>query len=98
MDIGEEGYGDGLPTYTEPDAVQFVEDMERHGYPVEHYHGRFYWRGPAVRTDESGEDEYGLPTLQDVVRATDVKVQWDNMGHDWIVYPVNGDIGVPANG
>src|SRR5687768_9684889 len=77
-----------LPTYTAPDAVQFVEDMQSHGYAVEHYHGRSFWHGPAVRTD----DEDG-PDLQDVIRATSVKLQWDSMGYNEIVYPITGDVG-----
>lgn len=75
-----------LPNYTNQTVLQFVEDMRSAGYDVEHYHGRFYWQGPAVRTDEAG-----TPSLQDVIRATTIPVQWDNMGYDWIVYPIASD-------
>lgn len=84
----EAEYVGDLPEYTEPDAIQFVEDMRQAMLPVEHYHGRFYWQGPAVRVDD----------LQDAMSETKVRVQWDSMGMGYIVYPVNGDKGVPANG
>ena len=61
---------------------QFVEDMESAGIEYEEYKGRFFYRGPAVRTNEKG-----FPTRQDVIRATKVKVQWDNLGLDFVVYP-----------
>ena len=72
------------------DAKKFVEDMAEVGIETEHYNGRFFWQGPAARTDEDG-----WPTMQDVIRATTVKVQWDNLGLDWIIYPVKRDPGMP---
>ena len=65
---------------------QFAEDMYAVGIPVEPYHGRFMWYGPAVRSHEM----YG-PTLQFIIRATTVKVQWDNLGMHYIVYPIDSD-------
>ena len=62
---------------------QFVKDMEKAGIEHEEYHGKFFYHGPAVKTKEEG-----FPTRQDVIRATKVKVQWDNYGLDFIVYPV----------
>lgn len=62
---------------------QFVKDMEKAGIEYEEYQGRFFYHGPAVKTKEEG-----FPTHQDVIRATKVKVQWDNYGLDFIVYPV----------
>ncbi len=59
---------------------QFVTDMEQAGFDVEHYHGRFFWEGPAVRCER--EDE------QDVIRATKVRLQSDSMGLGTIFYPV----------
>ena len=56
--------------------------METAGYKWEDYNGRYYYHGPAVRTDEDNG-----PTLQDVIRATKVALQWDNLARDWIVYP-----------
>lgn len=73
-------------TYTDRDCIQFVDDMEQAGLEVEHYHGRFYWEGPAVRVDD----------LQDAMSETKVRVQYDNMGLGWIVYPKASDAGVPA--
>ena len=62
---------------------QFVEDMENAGIEYDgEYNGRFFYHGPAVRTNEKG-----FPTRQDVIRATKVKLQWDNLGLDFIIYP-----------
>ncbi len=61
---------------------QFVRDMEIAGIEYEEYKGRFFYHGPAVRTNEKG-----FPTRQDIIRATKVELQWDNMGFDFIVYP-----------
>ncbi len=61
---------------------RFRDDMERAGIQVQEYRGRFFYEGPAVVTDEDG-----WPTLQDVIRATEVPLQWDNMGLDFVVYP-----------
>jgi len=70
--------------YSNKECNQFVEDMEAAGYEVRHYEGRSFWKGPAVVTDNENGD-----TLQDVIRATDVRLQWDQMGRcDLIVYPV----------
>ena len=63
--------------YEEPDHLRFVEDMEEAGLEVKNYRGRFYWEGPAVQVDD----------LQDALRATKVRCQWDNLGLGWIVYP-----------
>jgi len=71
-----------MTTYDNTIYQQFVEDMEEAGIEWEHYRGRFYYEGPAARTNENG-----FPTQQDVIRATKVNVQWDNMGFNWIVYP-----------
>lgn len=68
--------------YSNEKYQQFVEDMEESGIEWEDYHGRFMYHGPAVRTDENN-----WPALQDVIRATKVKLQWDNLAFDWIVYP-----------
>ena len=62
---------------------QFIEDMEKAGIEYDgEYHGRFFYQGPAVRTNENG-----FPTRQDVIRATKVELQWDNLGMDFIIYP-----------
>lgn len=63
---------------------QFIEDMKKAGIEYDgEYHGRFFYHGPAVITDEEG-----FPTLQDVIRATKVKLQWDNMGMGFVTYPI----------
>lgn len=61
---------------------QFVADMQRAGIECEEYNGRFFYHGPAVNTNEKG-----FPTCQDVIRATKIELQWDNMGMDFVVYP-----------
>lgn len=61
---------------------RFVKDMEDAGIEYEEYKGRFFYHGPAVRTKEKG-----FPTLEDVIHATNVRLQWDNLGSDFIVYP-----------
>jgi hypothetical protein len=68
--------------------VKFVRDMEKAGYDVFHYSGRYYWEGPAVSTSRRD----GI-TAQDVIRATKVKLQHDSMGLDEIYYPVASDEG-----
>lgn len=50
------------------------------GYEVDEYHGRYAYVGPAVRIDAS--------ELQDVLRATSVRVVWDTLGKNgYVVYP-----------
>ena len=68
---------------------QFVKDMENAGIEYDgEYHGRYFYHGPAVRTSEKG-----FPKLQDVIRATKVELQWDNLGKiDFIAYPVIADV------
>lgn len=73
---GEKGNGEDI-------YEQFVKDMEKAGIEYdEEYHGRFFYHGPAVRTNENG-----FPTRQDVIQATKVKLRWDTMGFGFIVYP-----------
>lgn len=60
---------------------QFVDDMEAAGYDVEHYRGRSFWTGPAVRATERDRE-------QDIIRATKVRLQSDSMGLGSIWYPV----------
>lgn len=61
---------------------KFAKECDAKDMDVRHYNGRFYFSGPAVFTNEEG-----FPTKQDVIRATSMKVQWDNMAFDWVVYP-----------
>jgi hypothetical protein len=62
------------------DQEKFKKDMERAGYEVEDYNGRFFYRGYAVRCEREQE--------QDVIRATKVRLQKDQMGLGLILYPV----------
>jgi hypothetical protein len=57
--------------------------MQKAGIPVRHYRGRWYWTGPAAVTDrDNGLEE------QDIIRATKVRLQRDNLALDWILYPL----------
>lgn len=60
---------------------QFCEDIEENTeLELEHYRGRFFYEGPAVFVEA---DE-----LQDVIRATKVRVQTDDYGKTGVVvYP-----------
>lgn len=59
--------------------LKFAKEVSSKGFKVNHYRGRFSYEGPSVHCDE---DE-----LQDVIRATEVYVQWDSMGRGYVVYP-----------
>ncbi len=60
---------------------QFEQDMVDADIEVAPYRGRHFYDGPAVRTSRDG------PSLQDVMRATAVAVQWDHLGLNLVVYP-----------
>lgn len=67
----------------EPETYRvFRRDMKAAGYEVYEYRGRFWYQGPAVNTDRRNG-----PDLDDIIAATTVKVQWDGMGLDQVVYP-----------
>lgn len=66
--------------YDNDTCNKFVEECENAGFEVEHYRGRFYWTGPAVRCENSD--------YQTLVRATSMELQHDSMGLGMIVYPV----------
>jgi hypothetical protein len=66
-----------MPTYTRPEHLRFVEDMEAAGLEVRHYEGRFFYSGPAVFVDD----------IQDALSHTKVPCQWDHMGLGFVVYP-----------
>jgi len=68
----------GVEDYSDEHAKQFCRDMTNAGFDVEHYNGRFFWEGPAVRCDDP----------DDVESETKVPCQWGNMGRSYIVYPV----------
>jgi hypothetical protein len=62
---------------------KFVEDLEIAGIVTAAYSGRFFWEGPAARSDQQNG-----PTLQDIIKKTAVPLQWDSLDADYIVYPV----------
>lgn len=72
-----------MTDYTNPVFIRFVKDMEEAEIDVRDYSGRNFYKGPAVVTSRSD----GL-TVQDVIRATNLKLQMDNMGLDHVLYPV----------
>ena len=63
--------------YQKQHYQQFAEDMSNAGLEVRDYRGRNFYSGPAVFCED----------IQDVIRMTQVKVQWDSMGFDFVVYP-----------
>lgn len=67
--------------HTEPKRYwRFRQDMDTAGYAVEEYRGRNYYQGPAIQYE--GYD------LQNVIRATTVRLQTDQLGKSGlIVYP-----------
>lgn len=87
-DLDDEAEGDDGHVYTTPDAIRFVNDMQNLGLDVKHYKGRFFWEGPSVQTSRKHDVD-----LQDIIKATRVKLQWDSMGLDQVVYPVKKDAG-----
>jgi hypothetical protein len=62
---------------------KFVQDMKIAGICTAAYHGRFFWEGPAARSDERNG-----PTLQDIINRTEVPLQWDILDSNYIAYPV----------
>ena len=62
---------------------KFVEDMRVAGIVTATYGGRFFWEGPAARSDQQNG-----PTLQDIIKKTAVPLQWDALNSNYIVYPV----------
>jgi hypothetical protein len=74
----------GRCVWKNPRFQKFQDDMVKAGFNVRPYHGRFFYHGPAVETGGRSGDN---PELDDVIRATKVKVQWDELGLGQIVYP-----------
>lgn len=66
--------------WNDGDHASFVSDMEAAGREVHYYQGRSFWKGPAVQCDAAD--------LQEVIRETRVKLQWDQLGLGYIVYPL----------
>lgn len=79
----------GEKTYTASDCVAFCEAALGEGCRIEHYHGRFCWEGPAVRTDK----DHDVHDLVAMAKEAGVPVKTDQMGMGHIVYPVVSDNG-----
>ena len=62
---------------------KFVVDMDAAGIVTAAYLGRFFWEGPAARSDQLNG-----PTLQDIIKKTAVPLQWDSLDSNYVVYPV----------
>ena len=58
---------------------EFRRDMEKAGRKVIEYNGRFFYHGPAVTINKDD--------LQDIMRETEVRLKWDDMGKGLVVYP-----------
>lgn len=69
--------------YTERNCIKFVKDMKKAGLEPYHYHGRYYWHGPAVT----------VKNVQLAFSATKVPCQYDQMGLGYVVYPRASDEG-----
>lgn len=62
---------------------QFRKDMRKANREIEFYWGRFHYRGWATRVND-------LNDLQEVIRDTNVLLQWDQLGKiGHVVYPLN---------
>jgi len=66
-----------ISDYEQESYKQFIRDVRCEGYEPTHYNGRFFFKGPCIIVEN----------IQDGIRATNVEVQWDNMGRDYVIYP-----------
>ena len=71
---------EGKSTYPIPRYNLFWDEIRKMGKTPYHYEGRYYYEGPAVNVDDDDEK-------QEVIRATSMPLQWDNLGLGWVVYP-----------
>jgi hypothetical protein len=62
---------------------KFILDMDLAGIVTAAYVGRFFWEGPAARSDQQNG-----PTLRDIVNGTAVPLQWDRLASNYMVYPL----------
>jgi hypothetical protein len=61
------------------DHDRFRKDMKKAGFEVQEYQGRSFWEGPAVAIDKQD--------YQEVIKATTITLQHDQLGFGLIVYP-----------
>lgn len=79
-----------MPRKTLTPAEQFTRDMERAGFEVEDFPTRRGDYLPAVHCTMGSSRYSDHPDVQDVVRATKVRLQWDGNGGLVVVMPVEG--------
>ena len=60
---------------------KFVEDMAVAGIVTAAYLGRFFWEGPAARSDQQNG-----PTLQDIIKKTKIPLQWEALNSNGCGY------------
>lgn len=69
--------------HPEPENQQlFRKNMEAAGIEYEFYRGRFFYQGWAARAHDR-------KAFQAIIKASEVELQWDELGLGWIVYPVS---------
>ena len=69
--------------YKDSNARTFATALLAAGFDVTHYRGRFGFEGPAAPADDP-------PALVRAIQATPRQfadiLQWDNLGHGYILY------------
>jgi hypothetical protein len=63
--------------YKSEDHQTFVSEMKSDGRDVEHYNGRNFYEGPSIHCDRS--------ELEDVIRASTVRLGWESLGKSGLV-------------
>ena len=67
--------------YDQGNHRKFVEEMKMVGREVEHYTGRNFYEGPSIHCDRS--------ELEDVIRASTVRLGWESLGKSGlVVWPI----------
>jgi len=59
---------------------QFEDEFEEANFTIEKYRGRNFFIGPCVECDD-------FDGVVDLIRSTIGKLQFDNLGRGYIVYP-----------
>jgi hypothetical protein len=72
---------DPTTTYDDATHATFAQESAAAGLKVTHYEGRYFYSGPAVQCDD-------FQALVRVIRATTVRIQWDELGkYGFVIYP-----------
>lgn len=58
---------------------QFKHDMEKAGFKIRKYAGRYYYYGYGA--------EVKSKDFIRAIRSTNIDLHWDNLGYDFIIYP-----------